>query len=320
MIHRSPSSALNSRTALLGASLLLLLIALTPTRFSGWTSWLGNLAEILVAPVQQPLTGLVGWLRGPGPSARPNDPELARLVDENNIYRVLYYRTLDEKNRLEQQIVQLQRGLALNPDLPVRQFTAPVIGRYSDLSTELLKVRGGAANGITLNSVGVYDGVYLVGRVVGVTDRITSVLPITDRSAGEIRIHVFPTELAGSAAPDPGMTSIECKLVPTGGGRLRGPAESRASRPGEQPPRLAPGMVARLRDASWPRSAQMLVVGVIERIDTAANGREVVTVKPMFDLQRLPELAIRISGEPDAPDDGTDALRARPRTRPEGTP
>lgn len=313
MITRSTSSALNPRTALLGACVMLFVVSLTPTRYSGWTEHLSSPAQYLIAPLQNPLTWAVSKLRGPAPTGRPIDPNSARLAEELNIYRVLYYRTLDDKQRLEQIIVQLQHGMALNPDLPVRQFNAPVIGRYSDLSTELLKIRGGTANGITLSSVAAFEGVNLVGRVVSVSDRISSVLPITDRHAGELKVKVYPNETSSTVSPDPGMFSILCRVVPTGRGRLRGPAEYSTARPGETPPRVGPGMIARLADATWPRSAQSLVVGIIESVDKAANGREIVTIKPMFDLQRLPEVSIRISGEGDAPLDGADPVGDRPK-------
>lgn len=294
--------AWNGRLGLVGLCALLGLIAILPTRWTGWAADLGNLTNYLVAPVQGPAEWAFSWLRGPALSPRDRDAEIKRHRDEAEMYRQLYYRTLDDKQRLEQAIVAIQRGSYLAPEIPVRQVAAPVIGRYSDLSTEMLKVRVGAASGVTQGSVAVHDGVNLVGRVVGVFERVASVLPITDKQAGQMIVKVYPNESPGAGAPDPGQVWMECKLFPTGKGTLRGPVEQRPLKPGETEIRLAPGMIARLgNDGTWPRSAQSLIVGVIERVDTAANGRDVVTVKPVYDLRRLSELAIRISGEADEP-------------------
>lgn len=93
---------------------------------------------------------------------------------------------------------------------------------------------------------------------------------------------------------------IRCLLFPNRSGRLAGDAEvlnPTAGRP--SPPKPEPGMVVRLLDASegaWPRSARMLVVGVVEMVEPNPDQplRPLVTVRPTVQLRRLSEVVLRI--------------------------
>ncbi len=319
MPRLSPTS-INPRTMLAASCAILVLTAVLPGRLTPFAGWAGELIDLAVAPVQRPMSAGLRWLRGPQ-AGRPTDAQLLALQVEADSWKLRSRQAEQEVERLRNQIVQLQRGLALNPSLAVRQLTAPVIGFGSDASSSVLKVQAGERNGVIPGSVAVFDGVNLVGRVARPVDaRVCRITPITDRSAGALSARIFPNEAPGSpapatvdvlpgsgGAPDAGGLSLECKLTPDGRGLLVGPVEWQGVRPDQQNVTLAQGMVVRLSDSSWPQSAQMLVVGRIERVETTDVGRTRVSVRPMFDLQRLGEVTIRVSGEPD------DAANEAPR-------
>ena len=55
-------------------------------------------------------------------------------------------------------------------------------------------------------------------------------------------------------------------------------------------------MVVRLQDPNWPASAQMLIIGKIVRVEPKPTEplRQVITVRPVYDLSRLGEVVVRI--------------------------
>ena len=48
---------------------VLLVLALLPSRYSGWTNWFGNVADFIIAPVQWPLNLVVGVFKRSGEAA-----------------------------------------------------------------------------------------------------------------------------------------------------------------------------------------------------------------------------------------------------------
>lgn len=309
---------MQGRLLLIIFGVTMFLLAILPGRFSAWLERpLVALVEMSTAPVAAPVNWAVRLVRrSPSPGFGGTGPvaeEVERLRQDAATFKVLYARALDEKERLERQIDQLNRGLALNPALPVRQFPAAVIGFHADLSSSLMKVRAGSVQGVLAGTVAVYDGVNLIGRVLDpVSDRVSRILPITDRQSGELKVAIFPGDLAPgrvsessaqlAAATNPaialGGPSLAANLTPRGDGSLVGFVFVLNERPGQPAPVAEVGTLVRLRhEAAWPRSAQMLVVGAIERVQTNERGRQFITVRPLFDVQRLSEVTLRLCAE-----------------------
>lgn len=283
----------NPKVALAVAIAAALILGLLPARSVRWVSWFGNVADLLVAPVQHPFSAAVRALRSP-PSPDAVDAEAVQTLRQDlQEALLLYHRVRDENERLRAQILDLQRGLALAHDLPVRQIAAPVIGGSSDLSTRMLRVRAGRRDGVEFNAVAVVRGVHLVGKAVEVSPRISKVLPITDRAAGRIHGVVMLDELT----PGP-LGSFE----PLGDGALRGRLEFTLD-PEAAQPRIAAGATVRLSDDQWPEHAQMLVIGAVEAIEPAPEqpARQIVTVRPAVRLDRVSEVVLRFLGEADQP-------------------
>jgi rod shape-determining protein MreB len=69
--------------------------------------------------------------------------EQRQLTEERDRFQTLFLQQRDENTRLRDLITELQRGMKLNPDLPVTQLAAPVVGVSSDLASAVMRVRAG---------------------------------------------------------------------------------------------------------------------------------------------------------------------------------
>lgn len=270
----------------------LLVLGLTPVRYLGWVAWIREPVVRLIAPLSAPVVAFAGWVAPPEGVAASS--EVVELLERNAAQlEQLYLAEKFENQRLRSLITELQRGIALNPELPVTQFAAPVIGRSSDPSSSMLTVRAGRERGVTPNTVAVVAGVQILGRVQSATDATCTVLPITDPAAGQIRAMIATDERS--------IDGPACLLQPTPDGTLRGDVEDRTDASGNPADDIQPGMIVRLRDPNyWPANAQMFVIGVVERVQTSPDSalRRVVTVRPTVDLRRVSEVVLRVTERP----------------------
>jgi hypothetical protein len=94
-----------------------------------------------------------------------------------------------------------------------------------------------------------------------------------------------------------GAATVRCRLAPVGKGLLQGDLEDKRDESGApiEPPA---GAEVRLSDPTrWPADAQMLIVGVVERVEPSPRQplRRVVVVRPSVpDLTRVGEAVLRI--------------------------
>lgn len=297
---RSHSSTRAPRLPLAGVCVVLLVLAVLPPRWIGFVGWFGGVLDLLLAPVQSPAAAAVRWVRGPLRAGGEDDPALAELLRQTEELKTQRLQDWDEIQRLRRQLTTLQRGALVEPMSGSSQMVAEVIGAGADAGSSLLKIKAGSVNGVPADAIAVWDGVHLVGRVVEVEARIARVRPLTDRNAGAIDGVIIPSDPGPLLAPDPTALALETPLRPTGDGRLSGPVEVRTSRPDLPNPEIKQGMIVRLRGQArtgggenWPPTARMLIIGVVERVETAANERPIVYVRPAFNLADLSEVVLR---------------------------
>jgi len=295
---RSLSSSRRPNASMPVMVLGLVLLSLLPARWIGFIGWFGGVAQTLLAPIEGPVSTAVRSLRGPARLDDETDPRLREITAELERTRLLRLQAEDENRRLRERIVGMQRGIDLNPALDIRQFVASVINLQPDPSGTLLKIRAGAAQGVTTDAVAVFEDVHLIGRVVSTDNLISYVLPIVDRASGVQDAAIMIDE--GGSAGEGLASAVRCSLTPTTEGRLAGPVEYQPVRPGMVAPEIKPGQIVRLVGSQWPPAARLLVVGRVERVDMATNQRPMVTVKPVYDLRALGEVIVRFNGSPDS--------------------
>lgn len=279
----------------------MLLLGLTPVRYAGWVAYVGEPVVRLVAPVSGPVGQLARWATRPG-AADLGQRDIEQLIIDRDLAQQRYLRERELNAALRRQIADLNAALALNPRLAARQVTAPVIARASDPSSTVLTVRAGSALGVDTGDVVTVRGVQLVGRVERVTGSTCYVRPITDASAGPaggLRALVMLDDETG----------LQALLKPTREGTLAGDVEDVRASDGEPIGEPQEGQIVRLRDQDyWPAHAQMLVIGRVERVESAPEQplRRRVVVRPTADLGRVSEVTIRTSEARVGEDTGAD--------------
>lgn len=280
----------------------MILMAVTPAWMSRWVGNLNGPLTTLLGPVTHPVRSLVLFLRGPEGAPDWQNPALAQIklqLDESNLELQQSRRQIDD---LRKQIMDLSRGMELVPTVRVKQIPGvPVIGGAGD-AAGLVSVRAGKREGVEPNAVAVVRGVHLVGRVRRVDDRVSSVQSILDRSIGLI---------AGVVMLDDVRVGPICPLEADGTGALVGRLQH-TDDPNNPSPQVTAGMLVRLQDSAWPETAQMLILGRVERVEPMPKQplRMVVTVRPEYHLDRASEVTLRMA----------DRAEASPVGRTGGTP
>lgn len=274
--------ATSRRGPLAAAVAALALLSALPPRYGQWVESLGRVARMVTAPVTGPIYHTARWLT---PQDRAAGPEVAMLRGEVERWKAMYLQEQRRSEDFRRQSELLLKG-SMYAELPVQQLVRPVI-EASSLHGERLTVRAGSREGVEKNTVATTDAVQVVGRVSHVAARTCDITLITDPVAGQVRgVIMVSDDTAGPAA----------MLRPVrGAGILQGLVENSGPRPER-------GQIVRLDDDSWPRSARMLVLGIIDKVEKNDVGWSIITVKPTVDLLRVSEVFLRMTpSEPDAP-------------------
>lgn len=273
---------------------LLVVTSILPVRYLDWVGWFGGLAATVFTPISDPLTRVSRWLAPASRAVRDDERLVALEADRDELRR----RLLVAKRQvatLESRIADVEAGFSRTPEVAVKQLTRPVVGTSSDPSSGLLRVKAGRRDGITEKStITTVAGVQLHGQVVSVDRLECIVMPITEPESGLIRGRILLDRL--------GERWLLCQLAPTGVGTLRGDAEFPTPTPGGPPsPDLSPGLEVVLDDPAWPESAQMLTIGIIERVEPREDQplRSAVVVRPRdgLELRRVREVILRIPAD-----------------------
>src|SRR5438067_2153334 len=132
-----------SKLPLAGAIALLLLLSFLPGRWSGWTESIAGIAELAIAPVEQPVHQITLWFRGAGTR---DDVLMAQLEGERDHFKTLWLQELGRNEDLRRSVEQIHPG-ALYSELRVSPLLRPVIGSSSDGKGGQLQVRAGTSSG-----------------------------------------------------------------------------------------------------------------------------------------------------------------------------
>lgn len=284
---RTSRLSLNSRTILTALVAATGIVALAPPVVSRWAGSLKGPARTVISPIEGPVNNLLSIT----PLSTINADEKAAALQVENYEKLLQQKLAVERENedLRRIIKELQRGVELSPGLIVKQFTAAVIGRTSDLSSGSLIVRAGERQGIQERSIAVTRGVQMVGRVSAVTDRTSTITLITDPAIRKFGGVVMLSDLL----PGPLCQVVEWRR---NGSIVFEVADGEFFDASTQRPLLVEaGMTVRLQDEMWPRSAQRMIVGRIVSVEPKpeAQLRKLIVVRPEFDIARTSEVTIR---------------------------
>lgn len=290
---RSRYSWTNPRTLLAASCAVAAVLSLTPWRLSSWVQAPANFVSIFVSPLQNGFTKVLSPIAVKG-DGHGNGPTADNLDIEG--LRTRYLQLENENRQLRAQIESLQQGVKVYADLGTPRVIASSLGMRGtllQLRTDHVQPLAEGTSPIGAGSVAVLNGVDLVGRVVAPGNKVTLVQLVSDTSGGEIRGVVRPAERTDPAevsAAAAGSSEYGVRLTPTPDGKLTGSVYLIASAPTGKGKRLdpvQPGARVRLLDPEWPRFAQMLILGEVESVGVAQNDRQVVTVRPMYEVREL---------------------------------
>ncbi|MDP6693667.1 MAG: hypothetical protein QF444_05000 [Phycisphaerales bacterium] len=281
----------NSLPIIIGAVIVL---AMFPANWLGWTKDLSDLVRIPVTPISHIGMMLTGWIR---PAIEPSDlhtdtqdrTDLA--VAERDLYRQLYHAQMLRSTELADQLRELQalpETALRNPQPPVA-LTIDVTGnRPSDVSAVIeIKLSSDFADRIQEGDIAIV-GRDIVGRVIRVGMTRIEVRPSTHTEMGLIRCAIVPAHPGKKHGP-PLRAEVLIRTDNTGGFYAEVPSQLG----------VVAGDLVILDDPSWPEVGSGLVLGVVTETSPmdAAPLRIVVTIAPRRQIRDLVRVVVLGSSE-----------------------
>jgi len=247
---------ISSNKALPIVLVLTLIAGLMPHNWLGWANDLHQVISFPLTPFGNAMSWVGAQLRSPKPITE-DVPEEARqyvehLKQERELFKRLYYAEQARAERLREQLEQLQ---ALPPAYTnsqnIQTIGATITQSNPSDPLGAVELNRGRRSGVLPGTIGVYDGVHLVGRVVSVSRLHSQLLPLTNPATGLINGAIVP----------PGNQSIRLEarprvqLEPLGNGTFVGHVDKQED--------VTKGDHVRLIDRTWPDTAQGMLIGVI---------------------------------------------------------
>lgn len=310
-MNRPRNSWTNPRTTLTLACVLAGVIAITPWRFSAWVQAPANLVSMFVSPIQYGFTKVLSPIAVKRRSSSSGD------AADTEVLRTRYLQLEQENRQLRAQIEALQNGVKVSVDLGTPRVITRSLGLRGSLlqlRTDHVQPQPDGTSPIGKGSVVVIDGVNIVGRVVSPGGIATLAELVTD--VREIKGVIRPVEAGQEVIEASNRAEYRVLLNPTGNGRLTGSVYLTQRPVGGSMQKLDPvkvGARVRLADPDWPRFAQMLIVGEVESVQTAQNDRQVVVVRPMYEVKELAGDDFTLLIQPPLPEVATPPVPEKPK-------
>ena len=291
----------NPRAALGLTVLVLIALSLAPSKVSRWLDILRGPTMMALVPISGPLQRVSGALRPP----QAAEPEEAKTIEQlgAEIDRLVLRRDelLAENYTLKIQNEQLSR---MRVATGVRTATVPATRVAGFPSSGTIEVRPGSRDGVRTNAVAISPGsLQVVGLVTDTSALTATVHLLTDTRfkpqyvEGVVSGADLLIESTGQLDRLP-----RVQLRPSGRGTLI--ADSVEIGVAE---RIAEGDIVRVLDDTWPRAAQLLVLGSVEIQDTDDPLFKRVIVTPSPDPRLVRSMLLRMPETTPASTVGEDA-------------
>lgn len=265
------------------ALVIVTVLAFVPARLLGWTQDLARIVSVPLMPFRDLGTSLAGWLS-------PEREVRIRAFDGEQ-HLLQQYEELDRRYiaaqmqiaELEEQLSQIQQIPMTELDVPIRPVSARITARDPRSRTANVQINRGRHHGVRQDTVAVFRGIHLIGKVTSVDRMSSMVLPITNPEHGPLRAVVIP--------PDQPWTEVaeasEITLEPQGDGTFT--AEPLADVP------VSRGDIVRLAAMpDWPRSSLGMVIGVVESVSNEQSLRKRVLVRPSYEANQISSVVLKI--------------------------
>gem|GEM_PF-1052669 len=268
------------------AALLALFVSVLPTRIVGGVLVdVSGVVTALLNPPAHVLQLVREWLRPPQHDRGPDDPVMRELLRERDTYRSQWHAARQEVLELERKLEQAGAIRRADPSGAWRLVDAAVGMSTPAAGQGIVQLMTGTALGVAAGDVAIVRGDLLAGRIGPAPDRLTSTLvPIGHPGLGRIDASIVIDEQGqGRRMPVQleaiGSGRLACDVVLDGG--------------------VKPGMLVRLRDASWPKGAQGMVLGTVAEVgrkdQQPLRGRAIIL--PVIDVLTLAEVTIKATGQ-----------------------
>jgi len=279
-------SLISQRRLLLLAIAAMLVVSLTPAR---WSLWFARPARAVAVFVSTPFVHASSWVaRGfQGPAREPPPDLAAREALEEQYQQLLQYnrRLQIELEQTQDELVELSGIRDVVTKRNLQLLPARVVAFDQSHGQQTMLLGRGARHGVRRGQA-VSSGMNLVGRVVEAGPVTATVRTI--KQPDQTLLVQFASTAPRQTLPE---SLVSLQLSEKGD---RFVAVTGQDEPVEQ------GDLAHLSDETWPRSAWGAVVGVIREIEPLPTDpylRQQVFVEPLVRYERLGRVVVWIAAE-----------------------
>ncbi len=288
-------SLLSSQRAFALALALTFASALLPGSALGWTQFFSEILNLPVAPFADALNRAGDWLRPPRLGQIPDSitaEYLDHLKAQASEFERLYLAEHAKVDSLEDQLEQLQGFPIPRGHSQIKTLLAHIALRSPSSAYGAVVLNVGSRHGVVTGAVAVHDHVQLIGRVTEVSAMQCTLLPIVNKTAGQLRGAVLPKDHTTATASLASLPKLF--LEPKGDGTLFYSIDkSEIVNVGDEVVLMA---------EDWPESAQGMKIGVVQSVQTDDTKplRNLVVVLPALLPSQISTVVLRIENDASA--------------------
>lgn len=287
---------ISSRWAFPVAMVLTIAAALLPARWLGWTRLPAEIMNVFLGPFGHVANESGARLRPPPKQSMDFDGSqeqyIEHLQQERDEFERLFLAEQDKVIRLREELEDIEKIGRDAFHAPLRPITANIVVRPPGKPLGPVVLSRGSDHGVTPGTIAVVDGVNLMGRVMDdVTGLQSRLLPLASPQTPPFRVTVHSKDRTGDGQA---ASSRAWQAFPTGDGNFTADVDRSVV--------IAEGDIVRLADPppAWPDSAQAMVVGIVQSVQTKPSEplRNTILIRPKYQVTQVAKVILKIEEEP----------------------
>lgn len=299
-----PRMLISSRWAFPVAMVLTIAAALLPTRWLGWTRLPAEVVSMFLGPFGHVANEAGTRLRPPPRQAidfdGSQDQYIHHLQQERDEFERLFLAEQDKVIRLREELEDIEKIGRDAFHAPLRPITANIVIRTPREPLDPVVLSRGSDHGVTPGTIAVVDGVNLIGRVMqDVTSMQSRLLPLASPQTPPFRVTIHSKDRTGDGQV---AASRAWQAFPAGDGNFTADVDRSVV--------IAEGDIVRLADPApaWPDSAQAMVVGVVQSVQTKPSEplRNTIVIRPKYQVTQVAKVILKIEEAPIENESGGD--------------